>query len=149
MYLFKGGICLKLLKDLNINKMNNLIALSVFGSYETEYWIKGKSDIDILVLIEKRDSVMDEFDLEDELEPVLKEYFEYDKIHLTFINMRDFDSIFARQYIDSEDKLIIDEFKEIDFRLYVNKFIRENDNLIKKIDRDNKLVEEYNGGSIL
>ncbi|MGG5460977.1 nucleotidyltransferase domain-containing protein [Clostridium sp. B9] len=140
---------MKLLKDLNINKMNNLIALSVFGSYETEYWIKGKSDIDILVLIEKRDSVMDEFDLEDELEPVLKEYFEYDKIHLTFINMRDFDSIFARQYIDSEDKLIIDEFKEIDFRLYVNKFIRENDNLIKKIDRDNKLVEEYNGGSIL
>lgn len=140
---------MKLLKNLIIGKRDNLIALCLFGSYGTKYWIEGKSDIDILVLMKKRDDVMDEFDLEDELEPILKSYFEYDKIHLTFINMKDFDSIFARQYIDSEDKLIIDEFKEIDFRLYVNKFMRENENLINRIDRDNKLMEEYNGGSVL
>lgn len=37
-----------------------------------------------------------------------------------------------------------DEFSEIDFRLYINKFMRENENLINSIDRDNKLLEEYN-----
>lgn len=140
---------MKALKDLNIEKIDNLISLAVFGSYGTKYWINGKSDIDILVLMEKRDNVMDEFDLEDELEPILRDYFQYEKIHLTFINMRDYDSIFARQYIDSEDKLVIDKFKEIDFRLYVNKFLRENDWLIKKIDRDNRLMEENNGSGIL
>lgn len=140
---------MKLLKNLIMKHVDNLISLAVFGSYETKYWVKGKSDIDILVLMEKREDIMDELDLEDVLEPILKEYFEYNDIHFTFINMKDYDSIFARQYIDSSDKLIINEFKEIDFRLYVNKYLRENHWLIERVKRDTKLMEESNGGSIL
>ena len=116
----------KKLKDLKIKVIDNIISLAIFGSYSTEYWRENSSDIDILVLMKKRNDVMDEFDLEDELIPVLQKHFNYDKIHLTFMNMRDFDTVFARQYLDSEDKLIIDELKEIDFRLYVNKYIRNN-----------------------
>ena len=110
---------------------------------------KNKSDIDILVLMEKREDVMDEFDLEEILEPILQEYFEYNNIHFTFIYMKDYDSTFARQYIDSNDKLIVNEFKEIDFRLYVNKYLRENQWLIERIKKDTKLMEEKNGSSIL
>lgn len=116
----------KKLKDLQMEVIDNIISLAIFGSYGTEYWRENSSDIDILVLMKKRNDVMDEFDLEDELIPIFQEYFSYDKIHLTFMNMRDFDTVFARQYLDSEDKLIIDELKEIDFRLYVNKYIRNN-----------------------
>ena len=140
---------MKLLKDLRIKDIDNLIALAIFGSYETKYWIENKSDIDILVLMGKREDIMDEFDLEDTLEPILKEYFEYDDVHLTFMSMRDYDSIFARQYIDSNDKLVVDEFKEIDFRLYVNKYLRENQWLIERIKKDTKLMEEKNDSSIL
>lgn len=117
---------MKKLKDLNIEVIDNIISFAIFGSYGTEYWRGDSSDIDILVLMKKRNDVMDEFDLEDELIPIFQEYFSYDKIHLTFMNMRDFDTVFAGQYLDSEDKLIIDELKEIDFRLYVNKYIRNN-----------------------
>lgn len=140
---------MKLLKNLRIKNIDNLISLAIFGSYETKYWIENKSDIDILVLMEKREDIMDEFDLEDILEPILKEYFEYKNVHLTFISMRDYDTIFARQYIDSSDKLVVDEFKEIDFRLYVNKYLRENKWLIERIKKDTKLMEEKNGSSIL
>lgn len=137
---------MKLLKDLELQQIENLISLAVFGSYETKYWIVDKSDIDILVLMEKRENIMDELDLEEVLEPILQEYFQYKNIHLTFINMRDYDSIMARQYIDSRDKLIINKYKEIDFRLYVNKYLRENKWLIDRIKRDTKLMEENNGG---
>ncbi|HCW52419.1 nucleotidyltransferase domain-containing protein [Clostridium sp. SM-530-WT-3G] len=140
---------MKLLKNLRIKNIDNLISLAIFGSYETKYWIENKSDIDILVLMEKREDIMDEFDLEDILEPILKEYFEYENVHLTFISMRDYDTIFARQYIDSSDKLVVDEFKEIDFRLYVNKYLRENKWLIERIKKDTKLMEEKNDSSIL
>lgn len=133
---------MKLLKNLKINNIDNLISLAVFGSYETKYWTYDKSDIDVLVLMEKREDIMDELDLEDILEPKLTEYFQYDNIHFTFISMRDYDSVFARQYLDSKDKLIVNEFKEIDFRLYVNKYLRENRWLIDRIKTDSKLMEE-------
>lgn len=140
---------MKLLKDLKLKNIENLISLAVFGSYGTRHWINNKSDIDILVLMESRVDITDEFELEERLEPILKEYFEYDEIHFTFINMRDYDSIFARQYIDSHDKLIINKFKEIDFRLYVNKYLRNNDWLIRKEKEDTKLLEDKNGSIIL
>lgn len=133
---------MKLLNDLKIKEIDNLISLAVFGSYETKYWTYDKSDIDVLVLMEKREDIMDELDLEDILEPKLQEYFEYDNIHFTFISMKDYDSIFARQYLDSKDKLIVNKFKEIDFRLYVNKYLRENKWLIDRIKADTKLMEE-------
>ena len=137
------------IKNLKINKINNLISLAIFGSYGTQYWREGYSDIDVLVIMEKREDIMDEIELEEELIPILREYFKYYNIHLTFINMKEFDSIFARQYLECEDKLIVDEFKEIDFRLYVNKYLRNNKWLENKIKKDNKMLEDINGGSLL
>jgi Nucleotidyltransferase domain. len=42
------------LKELKIENKDNIIALALFGSYNTEQWIKNKSDIDILVLLNER-----------------------------------------------------------------------------------------------
>lgn len=133
---------MKLLKDLNLKKIDNLISLAVFGSYETEYFREGFSDIDIFVLIKNREDIMDEIEMEDNILPILQEYFNYDNIHLTFLTMRDYDTRLANQYINSEDKLIIDEFSEIDFRLYVNKYLRENGWRIKRAREYNKFLEE-------
>lgn len=108
-------------------KIENVISLAVFGSFNTKYFREGQSDIDILVLLEYREDVLEEFDIEDYLVPVLEEYFEYDKIHLTFLTMKEYDTVFARQYLDSKDKLILNEFKELDFRLYVNKYLRNSE----------------------
>ncbi|MGL5150400.1 MAG: nucleotidyltransferase domain-containing protein [Clostridium sp.] len=132
------------LSTLQVGNFDNLVSMAVFGSYGTKYWSRNRSDIDILVLIKYRRSVMDEFVMEEILEPILKEHFKYDKIHLTFLNMSEYDSVFARQYIESKDKLIIDPVKELDFRLYVNKFLRENHWLIERIEKDRKLMEENN-----
>lgn len=133
---------MKLLKDLNLKKIDNLISLAVFGSYETEYFREGFSDIDIFVLMKNRKDIMDEIEIEDEILPILQEYFNYDNIHLTFLTMRDYDTRLANQYIDSEDKLIVDKFNEIDFRLYVNKYLRENGWRIKRAREYNKFLEE-------
>lgn len=132
---------MKLLKDLKIEQVENLISLAVFGSYETKYWTYDKSDIDILVLMEKREDIMDELDLEEIIEPILQDHFEYDNIHFTFMNMRDYDSVFARQYLDSKDKLILNELKEIDFKLYVNKYLRGNKWLRNRTEADTRLIE--------
>lgn len=121
------------LADLKGINNKNIISLATFGSFNTKYWRNGSSDIDILVLIEHRNDVMEEFDIEDEITPILEEYFGYDKIHLTFLEMKEFDTVFARQYLDSEDKLILNELKEIDFRIYVNKYIRNDKNLSRNL----------------
>ena len=135
-------VYVKLLKNLNLKKIDNLISLAIFGSYGTKYFREGFSDIDIFVLIEKREDIIDEIEMEDNILHILQEYFNYDNIHLTFLTMRDYDTRLANQYIDSEDKLILDEFKEIDFRLYVNKYLRENEWRIKRAREYNKFLEE-------
>lgn len=139
---------MKLLNDLKLNKIDNLISLAVFGSYGTKYWREVNSDIDILVLMIKRYDIMDEINLEEIILPILKKFFNYENIHLTFLNMSDYDNRLAKQYLDSKNKLIIDEFKEIDFRLYVNKYLRENEWLIRKTREDSKLLEDINGSRL-
>lgn len=139
---------MKLLNDLKLNNIDNLISLAVFGSYGTKYWREVNSDIDILVLMIKRYDIMDEINLEEIILPILKKFFNYENIHLTFLNMSDYDNRLAKQYLDSKNKLIIDEFKEIDFRLYVNKYLRENEWLIRKTREDSKLLEDINGSRL-
>lgn len=131
---------MKNLTNLNIINTENIISLAVFGSFETEFWIKGKSDIDILILLEKSDSLSLEFNLEDELTPLLQEYFSYDNIHLTFLYINEFESPLAVKYIESKNKFIIDPIKEIDFRLYVNKYKRNNQWLEDLIRQDNEIL---------
>lgn len=128
------------LKELEITIKDNIIALALFGSYNTNHWIKNKSDIDILVLLNERKGISFEFELEDKLIPILEEFYRYDNIQLTFLYINEFDSPFAKCYIDSKDKLILDTNKEIDFRLYVNKYLRNNEWLDSLLKEDTKLL---------
>lgn len=114
----------------------DIISIAIIGSYNTEFWIKDRSDIDVVVLLDKKDDVSTEFEIEDYLLPKLQEYFNYEDIHITFLYMRDFEEDIARAYIYTANKLILDPNKEIDFRLYVNKYIRNNQWLEELIKRD-------------
>lgn len=127
---------LKLLKDSNISQYDdNVISLSLFGSYNTKHWISGKSDIDILVLV-KHVNFDIEFNVEEYYSSKLKDYFEYDDIHFTFIELKNFDTVFADIYIDFEDKIIFDIESHYDFLMYISKFNRVNEPLINLIRKD-------------
>lgn len=126
----------KLLSDSTLSRYDeNVISLTLFGSYNTRFWNKERSDIDILVLVKRSD-----FDLECKLEdyyyPLLKEYFGHDNIHFTFIALNNFDTVFADIYIDFTDKIIFDMELHYDFLLYISKFNRVNESLINLIRRD-------------
>ena len=96
----------KLLSNLKLENNNeNLISLTLFGSYNTKYWFEGKSDIDILALVKRNDFNI-EFEIENRYREVLQKYFNYDDIHFTFIGLNSFDTVFADIYIDYKDKLI-------------------------------------------
>lgn len=126
----------KLLSNLNIENDNeNLISLTLFGSYNTKYWFEGKSDIDILALVKKNDFDI-EFEIENKYREVLKKYFNYDDIHFTFIGLNSFDSVFADIYIDYNDKLIFNIDLHYDFLMYISKFNRVNERLIKLVRED-------------
>ena len=126
----------KLLSNLNIENDNeNLISLSLFGSYNTKYWFEGKSDIDILALVKKNDFDI-EFEIENKYREVLQKYFNYDDIHFTFIGLNSFDSVFADIYIDYNDKLIFNIDLHYDFLMYISKFNRVNERLIKLVRED-------------
>lgn len=58
--------------------------------------------------------------------------------------MNDFDHPLALEYIKSKDRLIFNENKELDFRLYVNKYRRNNQWLEDLIKRDIKERTEMN-----
>ena len=126
----------KLLSNLKITNDNeNLISLTLFGSYNTEYWFEGKSDIDILALIKKNDFNV-EFEIENKYREVLQKYFNYDDIHFTFIGLNSFDTVFADIYIDYKDKLIFNIDLHYDYLMYISKFNRVNENLIKLVRED-------------
>lgn len=126
----------KLLSNLKITNDNeNLISLTLFGSYNTKHWFEGKSDIDILALVKKND-FNSEFEIENRYREVLQKYFNYDDIHFTFIGLNSFDTVFADIYIDYKDKLIFDIDLHYDFLMYISKFNRVNENLIKLVRED-------------
>ena len=126
----------KLLSNLKITNDNeNLISLTLFGSYNTKYWFEGKSDIDILALIKRNDFNV-EFEIENKYGEVLQKYFNYDDIHFTFIGLNSFDTVFADIYIDYKDKLIFNMDLHYDYLMYISKFNRVNENLIKLVRED-------------
>lgn len=126
----------KLLSNLKLeNKNENLISLTLFGSYNTEHWYEGKSDIDILALVRKNDFDI-EFEIENTYREALQKYFSYNDIHFTFIGLNSFDTVFADIYIDYKDKVIFDIDLHYDFLMYISKFNRVNEQLIKLVRED-------------
>jgi predicted nucleotidyltransferase len=145
---FRGDNVVSLI-DFKAPEINNLIAIAIFGSYGTEFWVSNRSDIDVLILLQHRVDARNEFKIEDSITTLLQKHFNYENIHLTFIYMNDFATPFARQYIESSNKLVIDSLREIDFRLYVNKYIRENQWLQSRIDEDNEFLRRANNVTLL
>lgn len=130
----------------NLQSISGLVAVSQFGSYNTDYWIKDRSDIDLLIVVERGISYLDTLDMEDKLLPVFEKYYNYSKIHLTFLLFKDFSSKYARIAIDSNTVFIIKDNDWFDFKHYVLKYIRNNENL----ERNLKIDEQYSyfGGVI-
>lgn len=129
-----------------IKKHNEIIALCEFGSYGTEAWIKDRSDIDLLIVTGPKVSLLDTFDIEDEIKEATREFYKYDNIHLTFILFNDFGNKYARLAIDSDTQYILNEERWYDFTHYVLKAVRNNEKLEKML----KIDEQYSyfGGII-
>lgn len=122
-----------------IKKINEVVCISEFGSYRTEYWNKDRSDIDLAVVVKPKVAFMDTLDIEDEILELSKQYYNYDNIHLTFVLFKDFPSKYARFAVDSNKKYITQEELWYDFRHYVLKYARNNSNFEKML----KIDEEY------
>lgn len=122
-----------------IKKIGQVICISEFGSYRTEYWTKDRSDIDLAVVVKPKVSFMDTLDIEDEILELLKQYYNYDKIHLTFVLFKDFPTKYARFAVDSNKKYVIEEDLWYDFQHYVLKYARNNSNFEKML----KIDEQY------
>ena len=129
-----------------LKELNSLVCVAQFGSYDTEYWIKDRSDIDLAVVVKPEVTFIDTLDLEDKIIQTAHEYYEYDNIHLTFILFKDFSSKYARFAVDSDKKYIIDDELWYDFQHYVLKYIRLNENLEKTLKIDEQYY--YFGGII-
>lgn len=129
-------------KEVLVEKLKNvhgIVAVSQFGSYGTEYWIKDRSDIDIAVITEPKVTYMETLNIEDELIPIFKEYYQYDNIHLTYILFKEFYSKYARMAVDSDSVFVVDEDRWFDFQHYVLKYARNN----REFERRLKIDEQY------
>lgn len=124
----------------NLESMDHeLISVIQFGSYGTCDWVKGRSDIDIAIVLQPKVTFEDTLNMEDNLEDLLKKYYSYDKIHITFIFFKDFASKFARIAVESDEKIIIDECRWYDFQHYVLQYARKN----RDFERMLKIDEQY------
>lgn len=125
---------------------NEIIALCKFGSHGSEYWIEDRSDIDMAVIVKSEVSFLDTLKVEEEIENCIAKYYNYDKIHLTFINFKEFHSKYARIAIDSEEQYILDYDLWYDFQHYVLKHARNNERLEHMLKVDEQYT--YFGGII-
>lgn len=130
-----------------LKDIKGLVAVSQFGSYGTEYWIKDRSDIDAAVVVGPGISYMDTLSMEDEVVPLLEAYYNYNDIHLTFILFKDFACKYARIAVDSYSSIfIVDEDRWFDFQHYVLKYARNNSEFERKLKIDEQYT--YFGGII-
>ena len=135
-----------MLKDCAINKekLNNIIALAVFGSYHEDAFDKNRSDIDIMILSSKELDFEEEFDIEDYLQSILPEYFNHNDIHYTFIN--DFNYPFSELFLISKDKLILKDEEFLDYTLGYSVYKRDREPLEIMRNENLKDLEVYRNG---
>jgi len=112
---------------LDINMLDNVIALCTFGSYNESCWDKDRSDIDVMVLSNRELDWNREMDIEYYLSNHLSVYFNHDNIHITFIN--DFVYPFGEIMIASSNKIILQEEKYLDYILGYSCFKRDREYL--------------------
>ncbi|SFA79846.1 HepT-like ribonuclease domain-containing protein [Clostridium frigidicarnis] len=108
-------------------KLIDVIAIGVFGSYHEKAFDKNRSDIDIMILLSKSLEVDEEFEIEDYLQSILPKYFSHDNIHYTFIN--GFNYPFSELLLISNNKIILNEEKYLDYVLGYATFKRDRENL--------------------
>lgn len=128
-----------MIKDcpLKTEYLNNVLAIGIFGSYHEECFDKNRSDIDVMILLKEELDFDDEFEIEDYLDSILPGYFKHDKIHYTFIH--DFNYPFSELLLMSNDKIIFDEEKYLDYLLGYSTFKRDREPL--EIIRNENLKE--------
>lgn len=122
-----------------LKSIEGIVAISQFGSFNTDKWIEGRSDIDLAVIVAHDVSYMDTLTMEDKIIHVFENYYNYKSIHLTFILFKDFACKYARMAVDSDTKFIIDDEAWFDFQHYVLKYARDN----KEFERKLKIDEQY------
>lgn len=122
-----------------LKDINGLVCLCQFGSYGTKFWIRDRSDIDVIAIMGPNVKYIDTLDIEDIIEELLKNYYGYDNIHITFVLFNEFSSKYARMAIDSSIQYIVDENGWFDFQHYVLKYIRNNE----QFERTLKIDEQY------
>lgn len=129
----------RMIKDCPLNKeyLNNVLAIGIFGSYHEECFDKNRSDIDVMVLLKKELDFNDEFEIEDYLNSILPVYFKHDNIHYTFIH--DFNYPFSELLLMSNDRIIFDEEKYLDYLLGYSTFKRDREPL--EVIRNENLKE--------
>lgn len=134
------------LKDCNIpkDKLENVIAIAVFGSYHEDCFIVNKSDIDVIILLSKKLNWNDELDIEDYLQPILSSHFSYDNIHYTFID--EFNYPFSELLLISNDKIIFKEESYLDYTLGYSTFKRDRENLEIIRNENLKSLEDIKNG---
>lgn len=81
--------------DTNFNDAN-IVYISQFGSYDTEEWIEGVSDIDIGVVVKSLNNI--EPYLEDNIKMCFQKEYNYDIVNVTFVEL-DYDSKLCRNII--------------------------------------------------
>ncbi|MCT4662915.1 MAG: nucleotidyltransferase domain-containing protein [Tissierellales bacterium] len=130
---------MKKIKNLKaIESISGIVAILQFGSYGTDDWIEGRSDIDFLVLMAPRFEYEETLDIEDDLETLLMDYYDYDDIHISFVLYKDYGSKYARILTDSDQTFIIDDKNWFDFQHYVFKYARINNNFEQRLIEDEK-----------
>ena len=134
------------LKDckLNLNTFDTIIAICTFGSYNEPCFDRNRSDIDIMILLNKQLQWEEEIEIEDFLQNILPGYFNHKDIHYTFIN--DFVYPFSEILIESEDKIIILEEAYLDYILGYSCFKRDREYLETIKELNLKSMEEYKNG---
>ncbi|KYH32852.1 nucleotidyltransferase domain protein [Clostridium tepidiprofundi DSM 19306] len=113
--------------DIVLEKFDNIIGICTFGSYNEECWDKNRSDIDVMILLNRELDWKKEIEIEEYLDSKLPNYFEHDNIHYTFIN--EFVYPFSEIFICSNDKIIIREEEYLDYILGYSVFKRDREYL--------------------
>ena len=129
---------------LDLDKLNDVICIATFGSYNESCFNKDRSDIDIMILCTKQLDWDSELEIEDYLIPILKNHFHHENIHLTFIN--DFVYPFGEILISSNDKIIIFEEKYLDYILAYSCFLRDREYLEIIRNQNLNYEKEYKDG---